>query len=69
MFGPESSLLVIVSTSVAVVLLPRLTTLGYRLPWGWDPGASIGWVLIVLLVSIYLFTRWTRARSGVSGVG
>jgi cytochrome c oxidase assembly factor CtaG len=53
---------------VSVLLLPRLTTLGYRLPWGFNPGAASIWVLGTLLLLFYVFLRWVRARSEGPGV-
>jgi tetratricopeptide (TPR) repeat protein len=53
---------------VSVLLLPRLTTLGYRLPWGFNPGAATIWILGALLLLFYLLLRWRWARSEGSGV-
>jgi tetratricopeptide (TPR) repeat protein len=53
---------------VAVVLLPRLTTLGYRLPWGFNPGVATIWVLGTLSLLVYVLLRWLWARSEGPGV-
>ncbi len=53
---------------VSVLLLPRLTTLGYRIPWGFDPGSTAIWVLGALFLLFYVLLRWMRARSEGSGV-
>jgi hypothetical protein len=50
---------------VSLLLLPRLTTLGYRLPWAYNPGSSVAWALIAAVALCYLFSRWSR-RAGVS---
>jgi tetratricopeptide (TPR) repeat protein len=53
---------------VAVLLLPRMTTLGYRLPWGFNPGTATIWVLGTLLLLFYLLLRWRWVRSEGPGV-
>jgi tetratricopeptide (TPR) repeat protein len=47
---------------VGTILLARLSTLGYRLPWGSNPNPSVTWVLCVVLVLLYLGARWWAAR-------
>ncbi|HVR30819.1 MAG TPA: tetratricopeptide repeat protein [Thermoanaerobaculia bacterium] len=42
---------------VAILLLPRMTALGYRLPWGFNPGASTVWVVSITLLLLYLAAR------------
>jgi hypothetical protein len=41
----------------ALVMLPLFGTLGYRLPWGYDPGRSTGWIVTILGLSLYLGVR------------
>ncbi len=53
---------------VSVLLLPRLTTLGYRVPWGFNPGSTTIWVLGALFLLFYFVLRWLRARSEGTGV-
>jgi hypothetical protein len=53
---------------VSVLLVPRLTTLGYRVPWGFNPGTTTIWVLGSLFLVFYLVLRWLRARSEGAGV-
>jgi tetratricopeptide (TPR) repeat protein len=53
---------------VSVLLLPRLTTLGYRIPWGFNPGTATIWVVGALFLLFYLVRRWLRARSEGAGV-
>jgi tetratricopeptide (TPR) repeat protein len=48
---------------VAAVLLPGLTALGYRLPWGYDPGVTPAWALSAILLTLYLGARWGLARA------
>jgi hypothetical protein len=53
---------------VAVLLVPRMTTLGYRLPWGFNPGTATIWVLGAVLLLSYLALRWMWARSEAANV-
>jgi tetratricopeptide (TPR) repeat protein len=53
---------------VAVILLARITTLGYPLPWGYDPGVSGTWMVGVLLL-LYVVARWWLVRAESSDVG
>ena len=53
---------------VAIVLLPQMTDLGYRLPWGFDPGVSAAWLVCGLLLVLYLAVRWMLERLGDAGV-
>jgi tetratricopeptide (TPR) repeat protein len=41
----------------ALAMLPLFGTLGYRLPWGYDPGRSAGWIVTILGLSLYLGVR------------
>jgi len=41
----------------ALVMLPLFGTLGYRLPWGYDPGRSTGWIVTILGLALYLGVR------------
>jgi tetratricopeptide (TPR) repeat protein len=47
---------------VAILLLPRLTTLGYRLPWGYDPSSSAVWAVTAVSLLLYLGGRWLFSR-------
>jgi tetratricopeptide (TPR) repeat protein len=48
----------------ALVMLPLFGTLGYRLPWGYDPGRTTGWIVTILGLSLYLGVRLrTELRS------
>jgi len=53
---------------VAVILLPRMTVLGFRLPWGYDPGVSMAWMASAVLLALYLGARWLVARMGMADV-
>lgn len=44
-------------TLVGLLMLPLFGRLGYRIPWGYDPGNLIAWVLTVLGVLLYLGAR------------
>jgi tetratricopeptide (TPR) repeat protein len=50
---------------ISLLLLPRVTTLGYRLPWGFNPGMATIWLVGGLLLVSYLLVRWLWARSEV----
>jgi hypothetical protein len=54
---------------VGVILLPRSTSLGYRLPWGFDPGASLVWVSCFVLLALFLGGRWLFRRLELTDVG
>lgn len=47
---------------VALLLLPFFRRLGYRIPWGYDPGNLTAWIVAVLGLLIYflLRMRWHR---------
>ncbi|HEY8019653.1 MAG TPA: tetratricopeptide repeat protein [Thermoanaerobaculia bacterium] len=42
---------------VALLMLPLFGDLGYRIPWGYDPGSLMPWVFAVLGLVIYLLAR------------
>jgi len=42
---------------VALLMLPLFGDLGYRIPWGYDPGSSMPWSLAALGLAIYLLAR------------
>ncbi len=48
---------------VSIILLPQMTDLGYRLPWGFDPGVSAAWLVCVLLLVLYVAARWLVKRT------
>jgi tetratricopeptide (TPR) repeat protein len=54
---------------VSIALLPRMTTLGYRLSWGFDPGTPVAWILTVTLLLLYLVARALIWRWGMRDVG
>lgn len=42
---------------VSLLMLPLFGKLGYRLPWGYDPGSLTAWVLTILGLTFYLGVR------------
>ena len=42
---------------VALIMLPLFGRLGYRLPWGYDPGSSVAWIVAILGLTLYLGVR------------
>ena len=51
---------------VALLLLPWATEVGYRVPWGFDPGRSGLWVFSALGLVVYLVVRLRRhARESI----
>jgi tetratricopeptide (TPR) repeat protein len=42
---------------VGLLMLPLLERLGYRIPWGYDPGNLTAWILAVLGIFLYLGAR------------
>ena len=42
---------------VALLTLPRFERLGYRIPWGYDPGNAVSWALAVAGLLLYLGAR------------
>ena len=42
---------------VALLMLPRFERLGYRIPWGYDPGHVASWTLAVAGLLLYLGAR------------
>jgi len=42
---------------VALIMLPLFGRLGYRLPWGYDPGSSMAWIVAILGLTLYLGVR------------
>src|SRR5262249_17277501 len=39
---------------MALLMLPLLGDLGYRIPWGYDPGSLLPWTFAILGLAIYL---------------
>jgi len=51
---------------VALIMLPLFGRLGYRLPWGYDPGSSVAWIVAILGLTLYLGVRLrTELRDGL----
>lgn len=51
---------------VALIMLPLFGRLGYRLPWGYDPGSSTAWIAAILGLTLYLGARLrTELRNDV----
>ena len=42
---------------VALLMLPLFGGLGYRIPWGYDPGNLTAWILAILGLSLYVGVR------------
>jgi tetratricopeptide (TPR) repeat protein len=42
---------------VALLMLPLFGGLGYRIPWGYDPGNLTAWILAILGLSLYVGMR------------
>ena len=42
---------------VTLLMLPLFGGLGYRIPWGYDPGNLTAWILAILGLSLYLGVR------------
>jgi tetratricopeptide (TPR) repeat protein len=50
----------------ALFILPLFGRLGYRLPWGYDPGSSTAWIVAILGLTLYLGVRLrTELRNAV----
>jgi tetratricopeptide (TPR) repeat protein len=50
----------------ALAMLPLFGTLGYRLPWGYDPGGNTGWIVMILGLTLYFGVRfWAELRNAV----
>ena len=45
---------------VALLTLPLVTLLGYRIPWGFDPGSSVMWTVAVAGLLAYATSRVVR---------
>lgn len=47
---------------VGLLMLPLLERLGYRIPWGYDPGNLTAWIVAILGILLYLGARlrWER---------
>jgi len=43
-----------------LLLVPWVGAYGYRLPWGFEPAISIGWVTMVLGLVLFMAYRWRR---------
>ncbi|HEV2852819.1 MAG TPA: tetratricopeptide repeat protein [Thermoanaerobaculia bacterium] len=53
--GGKSFLALLVPT--ALLMLPLLGTLGVRIPWRYDPGQLVSWILAILGLAFYLGAR------------
>ncbi len=47
---------------VGLLMLPFFGEIGYRIPWGYDPGSLLAWTFAAAGLAIYLFARlrWER---------
>ncbi len=53
--GPQSFLALLLPA--ALLMLPLFGGLGYRIPWGYDPGNLAAWILAILGLSLYVGAR------------
>lgn len=44
----------------ALLMLPRFGSLGYRIPWSYDPGNLASWIVMILGLLLYLGVRLRR---------
>jgi tetratricopeptide (TPR) repeat protein len=44
---------------IALATLPWLDRLGYRVPWGYDPGSAVCWIISLLGLALYLAARFS----------
>ena len=62
--GVRSFLALLVPT--ALLMLPLLGRLGMTVPWRYDPGNSLSWILTILGLAIYFGVRlWRELRHEV----
>jgi len=60
--GGKTFLALLVPT--ALLMLPLLGTLGVRIPWRYDPGNSLSWILAVLGLSLFFGMRLRQELRG-----
>jgi tetratricopeptide (TPR) repeat protein len=48
---------------VALLMLPMFGRIGYRIPWGYDPGSFTAWIVMILGLSLYVGLRLRRELS------
>jgi tetratricopeptide (TPR) repeat protein len=60
--GGKTFLAVLVPT--ALLMLPLLGTLGVRIPWRYDPGNLLSWVIAILGLSLFFGVRLRRELRG-----
>jgi hypothetical protein len=53
--GGKSYLAILVPT--ALLMLPWLGKLGVRIPWRYDPGTLLSWVIAILGLALYFAVR------------
>lgn len=61
--GDGGQAFVLLFVPIALLLLPWATGVGYRVPWGFDPGRLDVWVVSVLGLVVYLVLRLRRHAS------
>jgi tetratricopeptide (TPR) repeat protein len=49
-----------IALPVAAILLPAAGVLGFRVPYGFEPGFAVTWPLSLVALSIYFFLRWRQ---------
>ncbi|HEX7182784.1 MAG TPA: tetratricopeptide repeat protein [Thermoanaerobaculia bacterium] len=47
----------------ALLMLPMFGRIGYRIPWGYDPGNFAAWIVAILGLSLYMGLRLRRELS------
>jgi len=51
---------------IALLMLPLLGRLGVPIPWRYDPGSSLSWVIAILGLSLYFGVRLRRELRGAA---
>ncbi len=49
-----------VTLFAGLLLIPWIGVYGYRLPWGFEPEVSLGWVATVIGIPLFFMWRWRR---------
>lgn len=45
---------------IGLLLVPWVGAYGYRLPWGFEPATSVGWLVMLIGLALFMGLRWRR---------
>jgi len=58
--GESIRSLIALLVPIGLLLIPWVGAYGYRLPWGFEPAMSIGWVVMLIGLALFVGLRWRK---------